>query len=131
MAEYRGPVIDWTFDAGASSLASYQYCIVKLHTDGTVVLAETAGAAVHVLGVLQNKPGAGEQALVRIFGGSKLKVSGGTDIVPGDGIVATTGGVGVKNTNDKYLVVGRCFQAYGDSGTDIYEVFVNPGWQAV
>jgi hypothetical protein len=54
----------------AEDLSSYQYCFVVQDTDGTVRLANAATDV--PLGVLQNAPASGEEAIVRIMGTSKL-----------------------------------------------------------
>lgn len=128
MSEYRGPVADWTFVAEAD-LRNYRYCIVKHGTaDGTVDLATSASGQV---GILQNAPNTGEQAEVRIFGGSKLYIDGTTDVAAGDGLVATTGGIGVKNVSDKARIVAWAMHPETSAGPYLHEVFVNVQTQSV
>jgi len=65
--------IDVTYKAGAD-LSSYQYHFVYLSAANTVTFAAENGRAI---GIIQNKPdAAGESALVRIAGQSKLACYG-------------------------------------------------------
>jgi hypothetical protein len=128
MSEYRGPVADWTFVAEAD-LRNYRYHIVKHGTnDGTVGLATAAAGQV---GILQNAPNLGEQAEVRIFGGSKLYIDGTTDVGAGDGLVADSSGHGVKNSADKARIVGWAMHPETDAGPYLWEVFINVQTQSV
>ena len=128
MSEYRGPVADWTFVAEAD-LRNYRYHIVGHGSaDGGVVLS--TGAAGQV-GVLQNAPNTGEQAEVRIFGGTKLYVDGTTDVAAGDGLIADGSGHAVKNTSDKYRIVGWAMHPVTYNGTRVVEAFINVQTQSV
>ena len=87
---------DESFPAGAD-LTGDQYKIVKLNASGQVVLS---GAGELAIGVLQNKPGDGEAAQIRIFGLSRV-ISKGSNAEPGNalhsdanGFAVTTGGAG-------------------------------------
>ena len=104
-----------TFIAGAD-LTSSKYCLVKLHTDGTVIVA-TANTD-NIVGVLQNKPASGENALVRFKGTSKVKTGGAISI--GAWVSATTAGAGVAVAADRKVALGRALEA-ADSG-DVIEV---------
>ena len=66
-------VFDMTFVAGAN-LASSQYRFVTL--DATANTVKICGTADRPLGVLQNKPAAGEAATVRLLGTSKVSANG-------------------------------------------------------
>ena len=98
-----------------------QYAIVKVTSTGCdVATADTD----KVIGICQNAPAAGEQAVIRFIGTSKL-VSAGS-IAAGDRIVATTAGKGTTTTTDKKSIVGMALQAGTTSG-DICEVLLTPG----
>lgn len=128
MSEYRGPVADWTFVAEAD-LRNYRYRVVKHGSnDGQVDVATSAAG---IVGVLQNAPNIGEQAEVRIFGGTKLYIDGTTDVAAGDGLVATTGGVAVKNTADKGRIVGWAMHPVTYNGNRVVEAFVDVQTQSV
>ena len=92
-------IYDESFEANVD-MTDDQYKIVKLHTvQGQVVLA----GAGEGIGVLQNKPEAGQSAQVRIFGLSRLKVkgsggeSGDKVLSDADGFGVNTGGAGSLN----------------------------------
>ncbi len=91
MAIESGSGIDVSFEATAS-LASSQYYAVKLDTSNPfkVVIAD---ANAKVVGILQNKPAAGETAVVRVAGVSK-HVMGAASLAPGDLITSTSTGTG-------------------------------------
>ena len=67
---YDAPGVDiGTFTASAD-LSAKQYYIVKMSGDNTVTVC--AAVTDVPIGVLQNKPASGEQAVVRVFGMSKV-----------------------------------------------------------
>lgn len=111
-----------TFVAGAD-LSAKQYYFVKQDTDGEVILA-SAGTDV-IIGVLQNKPLAGEAALVRMFGTSKLRVNG----TPGVGAYLTAGTSGDAGKGVATTTAGDVVRAVhlGDAAAadeDIVEVML-------
>lgn len=69
MAFQSSPVLDFSFQA-AEDLSSYQYHFVIIDTNGKVALMNAIGD--YPIGVLQNAPGSGEEATVRILGISKV-----------------------------------------------------------
>lgn len=101
-------IYDESFEANVD-MTDDQYKIVKLHTiQGQVVLA----GANEGIGVLQNKPEAGQSAQVRLFGLSRLKVkgSGGES---GDSVVSDANGFGVNTPGIGTLGLG--FLTRGDT----------------
>lgn len=101
-------IYDESFEANVD-MTDDQYKIVKLHTiQGQVVLA----GANEGIGVLQNKPEAGQSAQVRLFGLSRLKVkgSGGES---GDSVVSDANGFGVNTPGIGTLSLG--FLTRGDT----------------
>ena len=93
------PVLDWTFTAG-EDLSGKQFCFVELATDGDV---EACDAITDVpVGILQNKPKSGEQALVRVIGVSKLKINGTSALNPGTRVGPHTNGRGVTAVATAY-----------------------------
>ena len=67
---YDDPGVDiGTFTASAD-LSAKQFYIVKMSGDNTVTVC--AAVTDVPIGVLQNKPASGEQAVVRVFGMSKV-----------------------------------------------------------
>ncbi len=80
-------VLDLTFKAG-EDLSEKRYYFVYLSDDHTVSLC--ASGHVNAIGVLQNNPKSGEEALVRVLGTSK--VVSGTPISAGDRVVSDVNG---------------------------------------
>lgn len=115
-----------SFIAGAD-LSSYQYCCVKVHTtDGQVVLADTAGE--HCVGILQNTPASGEEAVVAIAGSCKAKANGAVAVNELLETCNTTGRVDTETTANFHIGVAL------DTATatgDIIEIIVAQGDSAV
>ncbi len=65
---WENPVHDISLPAGAD-LSGSQYFIVAVNANGEAVLA---GAGAIAIGVLQNKPGLGQSAQVRVLGETKM-----------------------------------------------------------
>lgn len=107
----------------ATSALATEYVIVKADTsnDESVVLA--VAATDPVVGVLQNKPAAGAQALVQWLGSTKC-VAGGT-ITRGDKVTANASGQAITTTSSGNTVVGIAL-ASAVSG-DIFELLLTPG----
>ncbi len=83
-------VYDESFTANIDMSAD-QYKIVKLHTVAGQVVLAGAGEGI---GVLQNKPEAGQEAQVRIFGLSRI-VTKGSNAESGDRYTSDANGFGV------------------------------------
>jgi hypothetical protein len=124
MSAYRGPVADWTYVAEAD-LRTYRYHIVKLATTDNLVNLATSN--VDVVGVLQNAPNIGEQALVRVWGGTKLYVDGTTDVAPGDFLTADGSGHAISTVTDKQEYIARAMHPTTNNGAIIVEAFINHG----
>jgi len=108
---YELPVWTQTFAAGADlSASANQFKIVKLDASGNVVLC--AAVTDVPIGVLQNTPGNGAEAVVMIEGTTKLSAGGalsigalvGTD-VNGQGAAYAAG------TDTTKYIVGRVLTA--------------------
>lgn len=95
-----------------------QFYIVQLDATGKIEVAE--GATDLIVGVLQNAPGAGEQATYA-FGGVAKVISGGTI---GVGAWVTTDGNGkaVATTTDGDIVIGRFIGTAAAASGDLVEV---------
>ena len=86
-------ILDLTFTAG-EDLRNYQYYAVYLSADNTVSVCTTAH--VDPIGILQNDPNTGEEAVVRVLGSTKVKVGGAVTygvrcIVATDGMIEAVG----------------------------------------
>lgn len=105
--------------AGAD-LSAAQYYVVKLGSTANSVI-KAAAATDSVVGILQNDPASGEEAVVGVIG--VFKAAGEASITKGDWVAAsTTGRVKTTSTgNDD--VVGKALEATTTAG-DIIPVLV-------
>ena len=120
----------------ADDLSSHQYKFVALGTStktGQAVLAATAGMV--TLGVLLNKPKAGEEALIQYAGVAKVKVGGtqsaagalltnGATDDAGCAITATVGGVNSTDVTGSNIIGQYLGAAAGAAGA-IVEVLLS------
>jgi hypothetical protein len=97
-------------------MSAKQYYIVQLDASGNIEVGE--GATDLLVGVLQNKPEAGEAALYRHGGTTKVIAGGNVSI--GDLVTSDASGKAVATTTNKDIVIGRAL-ASAVSG-DIFEV---------
>ena len=98
----------------AEDLSSYQYRFVHLATDTTVDLLD--GATEYPIGILQNAPESGEEAIVRVEGTSKLVVNGSMAVgtrVKAEYVGAADNGKGDAADTDGDIVRGTCIKASG------------------
>jgi hypothetical protein len=112
MAVEKGPYLDWTVLAN-SDLSGQQYHFVKFHGTATIDAVVGIAAATDLpLGLLQNTPGAGEEADCRLSGISKA-IAGGT-ITRNDLLTIDATGAVVKatiGTDTTKYVVGRALES--------------------
>jgi len=119
-------VLDLTFPA-AESLASDQYRIVCLNTDGTVRRPDnqTTDRAI-AIGVLQNAPAINEAAVVRVIGISKI-VFGETvaigEPIEGEYVSASDAGKGMDADHALDITLGRCLK--GGAQDELGEILLN------
>jgi len=103
-----------TFEA-AADLSDKQYYCVELTAENKVNAASTLGEI--TVGVLQNKPEAGEAARVRFGGTSKVVAS--TAIAVGALVTAAAGGKAVSTTTAGHYVWGQALEAASADGDNI------------
>lgn len=103
-----GPFRDQTFVA-AEDLSDCQYHFIKLGTTG---LAEVGADAEKCVGIIQNAPESGEQAVVRTAGESYLMTDGTTDIAVNDFIDSDASGHGVQMAADQGVYSAIAREAY-------------------
>lgn len=107
---YQGHGVDISRKAGAD-LSAAQFKFVSVDANGEVVVA---GAGDFAIGVLQNNPGAGELATVRVAGISKVKadaaIAAGARVTPSADGEAATSTVATDNTT------GIALEAAGGAG---------------
>lgn len=123
----RGPYRDETFIA-AEDLSDYQYHTVLINTSG---LAEVGAANERVIGVLQNAPESGEQAVVRTKGQSYAYVDGTTDVAINDGLDSDASGHLVKQETDKGWIIGFAREAYTSATPGLCVVDITPQTESV
>lgn len=117
-----GPFRDQTFVA-AEDLSSLQYHQVDLASATTVAASDANDKSI---GILQNAPASGEQAVVRTKGESFCMVDGTTDVTYSDGIDADADAHGVKQETDKGWIVGFAREAYTSATPGLIVVDVCP-----
>ena len=103
-----------TFTASAD-LSSSQYYFVKMSGDNTVTVC--AAVTDKPIGVLQNKPESGDQAVVRVFGVSKFSVD--ATVAAGDVLGTSADGQGQPVSAGSETTVFNCGQVItgGAAGT--------------
>ena len=124
MASEVGPILDLAFKVKAGtdlSADAKQYTIVKLSAADEC--DATSNAADVPLGVLQNKPKAGQAAIVRLLGVSKVRVNAaGLAINTNWGTDAA--GRAIAKVADKVYFGGRCIEAAGATADLLATVMV-------
>lgn len=97
-------IYDESFEANVD-MSGDQYKIVKLHTVAGQVVLAGAGEGI---GVLQNKPEAGQSAQVRLFGLSRI-ITKGSAAEPGNRYTSDADGFGVVAGGANALSLGSAF----------------------
>ena len=120
--EIANSAVKITLVAG-EDLSAKQYYFVKINTSGQAVLC--AGATDKPIGVLQNDPASGEEAVITVVGGSKVVASASID----EGVLigtASTGKADAKTpgTDTTEYVVGTAILAAGADG-EILTALIN------
>lgn len=107
-----------------ASLALLQYHFVKAGSSGGVVTCDTQGE--DALGVLQNTPASGEEAVIVAMGISKLKVmaaiADGADIAVSD-VTATE--AEADNADSGEYVLGKSLHGQASVAGDIITAAIN------
>lgn len=104
-----------TLPAG-EDLSAKQFYIGQLDASGNLEVGE--GATDLLVGVIQNKAEAGQAAVYRFLGTSKV-IAGGT-IAIGDWVTSDASGKAVATTTDGNITIGRALEAA--AANDIFEV---------
>lgn len=100
------------------AMTDKQFYIVQLASDGDIEVAE--GATDLVVGVLQNTPAAGEQAVYQFTGVAKVKAGGAINV--GDWVTTDGNGKAVATTTDGNIVIGRFVGTAAAADGDLIEV---------
>jgi len=123
----RGPFRDETFVA-AEDLSDYQYHAILINASG---LAEVGAANERCIGILQNAPESGEQAVVRTQGQSYAYVDGTTDVAINDPLDVDASGHLVKQGTDKGWIVGYSREAYTSATPAPKVIDIHPQTESV
>lgn len=122
------PVCDLGFFTAEVDLSAKQFFSVEFGTASPQVDLPDANGD-RCVGVLQNKPKAGEAATVRTAGVSQAWANGTTDIAYGDPLKVASGGVLVKAASDGDKVVAYALQAHAADADAIISVLLAFGAQ--
>ena len=117
--------LDITLVCGATTLGEKQYHFITLFTDGTAIVCGAGGVAI---GILQNTPGIGEAARVRVLGTSKLVMDAPID--EGILIKSIAGGAGTPVTANNDFAGAIDIEA-ATAQNDIVEVLLTHMYYAV
>jgi hypothetical protein len=120
--EIANSAVKITLVAGAD-LSANQYYFVKINTSGQAVLC--SGATDKPIGVLQNDPASGEEAVITVVGGSKVVASASID----EGVLIGTAASGkadakTPGTDTTEYVVGTVILAAG-ADNEILTALIN------
>lgn len=119
MAYQLDPILDKAFKANAD-LSAKQFYIVKLVSAETVDVCSAANDK--PIGILQNKPKAGEAAIVRVLGVSRVVADGALAVDANYGTSAD--GQAVAKTASGDLILGRVLEGTSAAG-ELATVTVN------
>jgi|TARA_R100000093_G_scaffold17740_1_gene10173 hypothetical protein len=120
---YESPGIDLGTLTAAGDLSSKQFYFVKLASATTVNVC-TAITDLPI-GILQNDPESGEQAVVRIFGISKVSADGTITAARWIGTSSDSQAAGITPGSDTTVyVMGQAIQAA--SAGETFTMFLNP-----
>lgn len=119
MAFGVGPILDFPFEA-AADLSAKQYHIVEMTAANKVNVCNAATDK--PIGILQNKPKAGEAAIVRMLGISKVIAD--AELAVGDNYGTSADGQAVAKVAAGDLILGRVLEAAANAG-EIATVTVN------
>ena len=110
-----------------ATLAAKQYYAVQMGTADNNVVVAAAGAneATHVLGVVQNKPAAGESAAIAIGGVTRLVMAANCD--RGEKIKSDGTGKGTPVTADQLAVIGIALESNASGDGAVISVLLTPG----
>lgn len=119
---YESVGTDLGFFTAAADLSSKQFYFVKLASSSTVNVC--AAVTDKPIGILQNKPESGDQAIVRVFGVSK--VSADATLAAGDVIGTAADGQAQPISLGSETTVHVCGQAIeAGSAGEILTAFIN------
>ena len=120
---YESPSINLGTLTAAADLSSKQYYFVKLASATTVNVCSAVTDL--PIGILQNNPESGEQAVVQIFGISKVVADGTIAAARWLGTSADSQAAGITPGSDTTVyVMGQAIQAA--SAGETFTMFLNP-----
>jgi hypothetical protein len=110
----------------AEDLSSDQFRFVRLNASDPDKVERPNAANDKIIGVLQNAPAAGEEAVVMEIGRSKIQAAGAIAIdawVTAQYVSATDAGKALTTTTDKDVVSGQCVKPAG-AEDDLAEIII-------
>lgn len=113
--------LDLSFVA-ENDLSAQQYGIVEMTAEDQVDLSDAAGDVIR--GILQNKPIAGQRAIVRVFGVSRLRANA-AGLALGTAWGSDGAGRGIAKVANKDIIGGYVLVAAGATVDEIASVTVN------
>lgn len=113
--------LDLSFVA-ENDLSAQQYGIVEMSAEDQVDLCDGAGDTIR--GILQNKPIAGQRAIVRVFGVSRLRANA-AGLAVGAAWGSDGAGRGIAKVDNKDIIGGYVLVAAGAAEDEIATVTVN------
>jgi hypothetical protein len=110
-----------------ATLVAKQYYAVQIGTADNNVVVAGAGATegAHVLGVVQNKPAAGESAAIAISGVTKLVMAANCD--RGEKLRSDGNGKGTPVDADQKSVIGIALESNASGDAAVISVLLTPG----
>jgi hypothetical protein len=126
MAFESSPVLDFSYEA-AEDLSDYQFHFVCIDSNGKIALMDAVSDV--PIGVLQNAPESGEEAVVRHLGISRVVANGSIDEkahIKAEFVSVTDCGKAASNTTTYTTSLGRCVAA-SSAEDDLISVLLTPG----
>ena len=126
MAEFGSPELQTLTLQAAADLSLHQYTAVRISAARQCNVASDVGAS-SVIGVLQNKPKAGEFATVAVSGKSKL-VAGG--VVTAPNLITINSSGRAAEVASGGVTIGRALETSAADGDIITVLLRDPGRQS-
>ncbi len=132
MATYGGKAYYASFKSNADLSAKQWYCVASGSVGGEVKLG-TGASGPGIIGVLQNDPQAGEEALVNLMGITKAAAYGAaqngtaTAITYGDMLLCGSDGRMHVQVTASSICNAIAFEALGSAALGIIKVLLLPG----
>jgi len=114
-------ILDKTFIT-ATDLRLKQYFLVKMSAKNTIALASATSD--EIIGVLQNKPNTGENAVVRLLGTTKVSCGTPVGVTFGSRVTSDANGQAIVCDTDHLSVIGIMLEGASTAVSDIQEMLI-------